>query len=132
MVLIDTSVWIRFLANRTPFAAELDRLLDRNEAVAHDLIHGELLIGDSGGRGDLLTAYELMHRLATIPHPEVIDFVRAYKLFGRGIGWVDAHLLASALVASVPLWTADERLAKLAGELGVGYRPNAPGSETAC
>jgi predicted nucleic acid-binding protein len=123
MVLVDTSVWIRFLANRTPWAAELDRILLRDEAAGHDLIHGELLIGDSGGRGELLKGYALMHRVSTVHHAEVVEFVRAHKLYGRGIGWIDAHLLASALVTSVPLWTADERLARLANELGVGYLP---------
>jgi len=49
-VLVDTSVWIRFLANREPYAAELDRLLERDEVVGHELIFGELLIGDRGGR----------------------------------------------------------------------------------
>jgi predicted nucleic acid-binding protein len=125
MVLVDTSVWIRFLANRAPYAAELDRLLDRDEAAGHDLIHGELLIGNRAGRGELLKSYSLIHRLSNVPHPEVVAFVRAHKLHGRGIGWLDAHLLASALVANVPLWTAGERLARLAGELGAGYLPSA-------
>jgi predicted nucleic acid-binding protein len=124
MVLVDTSVWIRFLAGRAPYAAELDRLLDRNEAARHDLIQGELLIGDPGARGGLLKSYGLMHQVSTVPHAEVVEFVRAYKLHGRGIGWIDAHLLASALVARVPLWTADERLAGLADEIGVGYSPS--------
>ena len=122
MVLVDTSVWIRFLSNRAPYAAELDRLLDRDEAAGHDLIYGELLIGDPGGRGDLLKSYGLMHYLASVPHEEVAEFVRVNKLHGRGIGWIDSHLLASALVADIPLWTADDRLAGLAAELGVGYR----------
>jgi predicted nucleic acid-binding protein len=52
---------------------------------------------------------------------EVVAFVRGRQLHGRGIGWIDAHLLAAALVADVPLWTADERLAGLARELGVYY-----------
>lgn len=60
MVLVDTSVWIRFLTNRMPYAAELDRLLERGEAAAHDLVYGELLIGDSGGRTRLLNSYELI------------------------------------------------------------------------
>ncbi|MGH9631507.1 MAG: type II toxin-antitoxin system VapC family toxin [Bryobacteraceae bacterium] len=122
MVLVDTSVWIRFLANRPPYAAELDRLLDRDEAAGHHLIYGELLIGDPAGRRELLKSYELMHRLPAVPHADVVTFVRAHKLHGRGIGWIDAHLLASALVANVPLWTADEPLAGLAGKLGAGYR----------
>lgn len=125
MVLVDTSVWIRFLANRAPYAAELDGLLDRDEAVGHDLIQGELLIGDPGGRSELLKSYQLMHRVSSVPHADVVAFVRAHKLHGRGIGWIDAHLLASALVSNVPLWTADERLARLANELGVGYFPSA-------
>lgn len=57
MVLVDTSVWIRFLANRAPYAAEWDRLLDRGEAAGHDLIYGELLIGDPGGREPLLSSF---------------------------------------------------------------------------
>jgi predicted nucleic acid-binding protein len=123
MVLVDTSVWVRFLADRRPYAAELDRLLDRNEVAGHDLIYGELLIGDRGGRGPLLSSYQLMHRLSPVRHAEVVEFVRARALQGRGIGWIDAHLLASALVAEVTIWTADERLAKLAGELGIRYVP---------
>ena len=123
MVLVDTSIWIRFLANRTPYAPELDRLLDRDEVAGHDLIEGELLIGDPGGRGEFLRDYGAMHRVPPVPHAEVIEFVRAHQLHGRGIGWVDAHLLASALVAKVAFWTADERLARVASELGVGHEP---------
>jgi len=124
MVLVDTSIWIRFLANRNPYAAELDRLLDRDEAAGHDLIYGELLIGDPGGREPLLSSYQLMHGLSPVGHAEVVAFVRARELHGRGIGWIDAHLLASALVADVRLWTADERLANVASELGIGYIPS--------
>lgn len=123
MVLVDTSVWVRFLANRRPHAAELDSLLDREEAASHHLIYGELLIGDPGGRGKMLESYRLMHRISDVSHEEVVEFVRANKLHGRGIGWIDAHLLASCLVARVPLWTADDRLVKLASELGISYRP---------
>jgi predicted nucleic acid-binding protein len=126
MVLVDTSVWIRFLANRPPYSAELDRLLDRGEVAGHDLVYGELLIGDPGGRQELLKGYGLIQRLPTVPHPEVVAFVRGSKLYGRGIGWLDAHLLASALVADAPLWTAGELLARLAGEFGIRYAPGAP------
>jgi predicted nucleic acid-binding protein len=124
MILVDTSVWIRFLASRMPHAAELDRILDRDEAAGHDLIYGELLIGDPGGRAELLKLYDLMHRVSNVPHADVVAFVRIHKLHGRGIGWIDAHLLATALVANLPFWTADERLARLASELGVGYIPS--------
>lgn len=122
MVLVDTSIWIRFIANRTPYAAQMDGLLDRNEAAGHELVYGELLIGDVAGRSALLKVYDLIHHVVVVPHEEVAAFVRSRKLHGRGIGWIDAHLLASAIVAGTRLWTADERLAKLADELGIAYR----------
>ena len=125
MVLVDTSVWIRFLANRAPYAEELDRLLERGEAAGHELIYGELLIGDTGGRADLLKSYRLLYQFPAVPHTDVVTFVRARRLHGRGIGWIDAHLLAAALVANETFWTADERLASLAGELGARYVPGA-------
>ena len=123
MVLVDTSVWVRFLANRVPYAPELDRLLEHGEAAGHDLVYGELLIGDAGGRRELLSSYELMHRVPAVGHADVAMFVRAHKLHGRGIAWIDANLLASAIVADTSLWTADGHLARLAGELGVAHSP---------
>ena len=126
-VLVDTSVWIRFLANRAPYAAELERLLSRDEVCAHDFVYGELLIGDVGGRKQLLDDYEQMHQAPLVPHPDVVAFVRGRRLHGRGIGWIDAHLLASSLVGRLKLWTTDPRLAALARELGVSYESgNAP------
>jgi predicted nucleic acid-binding protein len=121
MVLVDTSVWIRFLSNRAPHAIRLDRLLSRGDVSGHDLVLGELLIGDKGGRRQLLGDYALMHHAPVVPHREVVEFVRTRRLHGRGIGWIDAHLLASALVGRVTLWTADPRLAAIATELSINY-----------
>jgi predicted nucleic acid-binding protein len=120
-VLVDTSVWIRFLANRSPYAAELDGLLSRDEVSGHHFVYGELLIGDRGGRKALLAHYERMDQAPLVPHGEVVAFVRDRKLNGRGIGWVDAHLMASALVGRLKLWTADSPLATVATELGIAY-----------
>ncbi len=121
IVLVDTSVWIRFLSNRAPYAAELDRLLSRDEVSGHNFVYGELLIGDRGGRGLLLANYEQMHQAPLVPHRELVAFVRERRLHGRGVGWIDAHLLASALVGRLKLWTVDPRLAALAKELGISY-----------
>lgn len=121
MVLVDTSVWIRFSAGRAPFAAGLDALLDRDEVLAHDLVEGELRIGDRGGRRRLLTDYARMLRAPTVAHAEVMELVRSRKFGGRGIGWIDAQLLASALVASATLWTADARLAAIAHDLDIDH-----------
>jgi predicted nucleic acid-binding protein len=120
-VLVDTSVWIRFLSNRTPYAAELDELLTRDEVCGHDFVYGELLIGDIGGRTQLLDDYSQIHQAPVVPHSEVVAFVRSRRLHGRGIEWIDAHLLASSLVGRLKLWTTDPRLVTLAKELGVAY-----------
>jgi predicted nucleic acid-binding protein len=121
MVLVDTSVWVRFLRGRLPYAAELDRLLAYGEVAAHDFVYGELLMGDSGDRGQILSNYPLFWRSATIPHGEVAAFVSDRKLKARGIGWIDAHLLASVIVERIRLWTADAALASAAEELGVKF-----------
>jgi hypothetical protein len=121
MVLVDTSVWIRFLANQAPIAAGLDRLLGLGEVWGHEFVYGELLIGDRGGRRRLLEDYALMHQAPVATHQEVVEFVRERRLHGRGIGWVDAHLLASALLGRLVLWTVDPRLAAVARELQVAY-----------
>lgn len=121
MVLVDTSIWIRFLANRPPYAGQLDELLETGDVVGHALVYGELLIGDRGGRRQLLTAYRRIHQARLVPHREVVDFVLHRNLQGRGAGWIDVHLLASALVDCLQLWTADPRFADLASELGIAH-----------
>lgn len=123
MVLVDTSVWIRFLTNRGPHAANLDGLLGKDEVAGHDLVFGELLMGDSHGRRAFLEAYGLMHRAASVSHEEVVAFVQERRLHGRGVGWIDVHLLASAIVGRYQLWTADARLGALADELDVAFQP---------
>ena len=120
-VLVDTSVWIRFLSNRAPYASRLDELLGRDDVTGHDFVYGELLIGDKGGRTALLADYERMDQAPMVPHADVVAFVRDRKLHGRGIGWIDVHLLASALVGRLELWTTDPALGTVAKELGVGY-----------
>ncbi len=123
MVLVDTSVWIRSLANRPPFVVGLDHLLSLDEVAGHELVYGELLIGDRGGRKKFLTAYQQMLQAITVPHQDVVAFVNARNLNGRGVGWIDIHLLASAIAGGLQLWTADLRLSLLAEEFGVSYRP---------
>jgi len=124
IVLVDTSVWIRFLAGREPFASALDALLDREEVLAHELVFGELLIGARRSRSALLASYDALPQVPSIPHREVVEFVRGRKLQGRGIGWIDAHLLASVIVAGARVWTADGGLDAIADELGVRHAPS--------
>lgn len=123
MVLVDTSVWLRFLADRSPWADELDRLLGLDDVASHEMVQGELLIGDAGGRQRLLASYAHLPQAATVAHDEVVAFVHARRLQGRGVGWIDVHLLASATVARFAFWTADARAAAVAAELGIAHRP---------
>ena len=105
---------------------EMDQLLDSEEVLGHELVYGELLMGDRGGRPALLALYRELEWVPPVSHWDVVDFVAARGLHGRGIGWVDAHLLASSVAAGTPIWTADLRFAQLAAELRVGYRLHCP------
>jgi predicted nucleic acid-binding protein len=121
MVLVDTSVWLRFLYNREPFATGLEELLLAEEVAGHEMVFGELLIGDRGGRAALLRDYALRPQTTTVAHSELVAFVRARRLHGRGVGWIDVHLLASAVVGRFRFWSADASISSLAAELGIAY-----------
>jgi predicted nucleic acid-binding protein len=124
VVLVDTSVWIRALANLEPYRTQLSVLLERGEVAGHELVCGELLIGDSGGRKKVLTSYALIPWAAYVPHHDVAALVNARGLQGRGASWIDVHLVAAALAGGFELWTADGCLSEIAEELGVAYRPS--------
>ena len=121
MILADTSVWIKALSRKPPFEEELTDLLIRGQIAGHDLVFGELLIrdkggGDKGGRAKALEVYERMDQAPVVPHDAVVQLVHIRKLHGQGVGWIDVHLLASAILAdAIGLWTRDRRLALVAG-----------------
>jgi predicted nucleic acid-binding protein len=99
-VLVDTSVWIRFLSNRAPYASQLDELLSRDEAAGHDFVYGELLIGDKGGRRALLADYARMDQAPVVPHSDVVAFVRDRKLHlshARNLNVLTRHATASGI-----------------------------------
>lgn len=121
MTLVDTSVWVRALMGKPEYQTKLDSLLARRTAGGHELVHGELLAGDTGGRVHLLRDYRELLWAPRLPHDRVAAWARQHKLCGRGVGWIDLHLLASAQEQHWPLWTADERLAELAHELRLAY-----------
>lgn len=122
MILADTSVWVDHLRSGD---AGLARLLNRNLVAIHPFVSGELACGNLSDRRQIL---DLLQRLPAAPeasHHEVLLFVEQHGLMGRGIGWVDVHLLAAArLGSSMTLWTRDKRLHAIAAELGLGWKPN--------
>ena len=128
-VLVDTSVWIRSLAGREPETSQLRELLVEERVWGHELIHGELVSGDVGGRLPLLSSYRMIPWAPRIQHEEVVALVRERRLNGRGAGWIDLHLLASALVGGCSFWASDARLVALATELGI-VETGRPGSSS--
>jgi predicted nucleic acid-binding protein len=118
-VLVDTSVWRRYFAG-SPGVRALGGLLDEDGAVlVHPFIVGEMVLGGLSASEEGLFAR--LPAAAVVPHDEVLAFVRRRRLARRGIGWVDAHLLASALASGGALWSVDADLATAAADLGVGY-----------
>jgi predicted nucleic acid-binding protein len=89
----------------------------------HPFVYGELLLGDIAGRKKFIADYGQLDQSPVVRHSEVIEFVLRRKIHGRGIGWIDAHLLASAILGGLRLWTTDAALTVLATELDVAYQP---------
>jgi predicted nucleic acid-binding protein len=123
MVLLDTSIWLRYLRGEEPVLTITRQLLTRGAVLSHDFVYGELLIGDRGTRTTLLALLAQIPAAPTVAHPEMVTFVRQRKLLAQGLGWIDTHLLAAALVTHATLWTTDGPLERAATTLGVAYQP---------
>ena len=119
MILADTSVWIDHFRSEDLYLASL---LDRNEILIHPMVIGELACGNVSNRTEVFSMLRLLPRVPVTSDGEVLFFIEYHQLMGRGIGYIDAHLLASAAMSSpTQLWSKDRRLMELAGELGVAY-----------
>lgn len=117
MILADTSVWIDHL--RRP-ERQLSAVLAANVALVHPFVIGELACGALPKHATLLAELSALPQAPVVAHAEVLGLVERYSLGGRGIGWIDVHLLASALLAGhSQLWTRDRRLQAVAEELGI-------------
>ena len=115
-MLVDTSVWVHHLRYGN---ARLRSELDSAHVWTHLFVIGELACGNLTKRVELLGHFAALPNVPIADHAEVLSFVDSRHLMGRGLGWVDVHLLASATLGSVPLWTMDRRLADVARELGL-------------
>ena len=123
MILVDTSVWVDHLRRGNPALAAL---LSDAEVVTHPFVIGELSLGLSRRVPEVLDLLEELPVLSVANHGEVLNMVERRGLAGKGIGWVDAHLVAAASLARVALWTRDRPLSATAAKLAVGWTP-APG-----
>ena len=117
-ILVDTSVWIAHLRNRHD---RLAALLDAGEVLCHPFVIGELACGSLANRSEVLALLGALDRPPAATHGEVLGILEDHQLYGRGLGWIDAHLLTSALLAGARLWTFDARLAGAARRFDAAY-----------
>jgi predicted nucleic acid-binding protein len=120
MILADTSIWIDHFRHSDP---RLESILDNDRIFMHPLVLGELAVGNLSPRAQLLADLKDLPQIDTAMDDEVLRFVEVHKLFGIGIGYIDAHLLVSArLVPDTTIWTRDKRLAAAAARLGLNEK----------
>jgi predicted nucleic acid-binding protein len=116
VILVDTSVWVEHLRRGLP---RLATLLQDGKVLIHPWVIGELACGNLRNRGDVLELLQGLPAAVVASDSEVLLLIEREQLMGLGIGYVDAHLLASAKLSHTKLWTQDRRLAALAQERGL-------------
>lgn len=116
MFLADTSVWVDHLRHGDPHLAQA--LVD-DQIFMHPFVLGELACGNLQKRSAILDDLGQLPQATSAEDTEVLMFLDQHRLFGKGIGWVDAHLLASAALTRCYLWTSDAALARAAVALGL-------------
>jgi len=119
MVLVDTSVWVEHFRSGN---IGLENLLNEGDVACHLFIAGELACGNLSNRAEILSLLEALPLANHAEHAEVMYFIENYKLMGKGLGYVDMHLIASAVLSKVPIWTLDKRLKDASSKLGLDYQ----------
>ncbi len=114
MILVDTSVWVDHLRNGNDALSE--RLL-KDEVACHPMVIGELACGNLKRRKELLALLHALPAVERVSDDEILFFMDQHRLFGRGLGLVDVHILASCVISQTPLWTLDGRLQEAADDL---------------
>ena len=118
MVLIDTSVWVAHLRHGD---IRLKSLLNDSRVVCHPFIIGELACGNLKNRAEILSLLHALPMAISVEHEETMQFIENHSLVGKGLGYIDIHLLASAILTKVSLWTFDKKLKDISMKFGIGY-----------
>jgi predicted nucleic acid-binding protein len=118
MILVDTSVWIKHLREGE---TNLAQLLEQGLVACHPFIIGELACGGIQNRREIISLLYHLPSTDILDHSDIIEFIEYRKMMNKGIGYIDVHLLASALVSETPLWTFDKALKKVANQLSIEY-----------
>jgi predicted nucleic acid-binding protein len=117
MILVDTSVWVSHLRQGNPHLADL---LNEGSVLVHPFVIGELACGNLMNRTEILSLLRALPLAAMAEHEEIMLFIERNGLMGRGLGYVDVHLLAAAVLSGVRLWTEDKSLRKACTDLELG------------
>jgi hypothetical protein len=120
VILVDTSIWIDHLRSGS---SALASLLQEDFVSTHDFVIGEVACGNLRNRTEVLGLLQSLPRLAAATEDEVLFFIEQQQLMGRGVGYIDAHLLAAAVMHGARLWTKDRRLKTIAEEKGWAHTP---------
>jgi predicted nucleic acid-binding protein len=124
LILVDTSVWVDHLRRGD---VQLVSLLESAKAATHPFVIGEIACGSLTDRQTVLSLLQDLPMATVADNDEVLAYVEHHKLYGKGIGYVDVHLLAAvALTEGASLWTRDKRLRAAAESLRCAYAE--PGS----
>ncbi|MDB5926405.1 MAG: PilT protein-like protein [Betaproteobacteria bacterium] len=119
MILIDTSVWVDHFRKGAP---QLASVLENSQVLMHPFVLGELACGNLAHRSEVLRLLGDLPLTPVAADIEALTFIETHALMGRGIGYVDVHLLASVVLAGdAQIWTRDRRLAAVANDLGLSY-----------
>jgi len=116
MILVDTSIWIDHGRRRD---SRLAAWLIEGVVLGHPFVQGELACGQMPRRAEVLALFDQLPPATVVSHREVLHFVDRHRLMGRGLGWIDLHLLASAIVSRAVLATRDAQLERAAQTLGI-------------
>lgn len=118
MILVDTSIWVDHLRAGNP---ALVGLLQDDLVYCHAFVVGELACGNLVNRSEVLGLLQSLPRLSPATEDEALYFIERHRLMGRGIGYIDTHLLAACVMNNARIWTKDKRLGAVAEELGWAY-----------
>lgn len=119
MVIVDTSIWVTHLRQGS---RRLEKLLVDAEVMCHEFIVGELACGNLKNRTEIISLLQSLPMAPTIEFDEILFFIDRHHLMGKGVGFVDVHLLASAQLTVTPLWTADKKLVSVVDQLELAFK----------
>jgi len=118
MIRVDTAVWVEHFRNGD---IGLETQLHNGQVVCHPFIVGELACGNLKNRSRILALLNTLPMVHSAEHEEVMHVIEKYRLIGKGLEYIDMHLLASVMLTLIPLWTLDKRLNSIARALGIHY-----------